>query len=102
LECLVNKGPFPMGGSGYTVNNTGYNDKFEQQTVSSYRQIVDLSDWGNCRSQHTTGQSGQPLHKHYADMIQPWRAVQHHRMLFDRDQIKVEQEGTLILEPARR
>ena len=102
LERLVNKGPFPMGGSGYTVNNTGYNDKFEQQTVSSYRQIVDLSDWGNCRSQHTTGQSGQPLHKHYADMIQPWRAVQHHRMLFDRDQIKVEQEGTLILEPARR
>jgi penicillin amidase len=61
---------------------------------------VDLSDWGNCRSQHTTGQSGQPMHKHYADMIQSWRAVDHHPMLFDRQQIEAEQEGTLILQPA--
>jgi len=100
LERLVNKGPFPMGGSGYTVYNTGYDRDFEQRTVSSQRQIVDLNDWGNCRSQHTTGQSGQPMHKHYADMIQAWRAVEHHPMLFDRPQIEAEQEGTLILRPA--
>lgn len=102
LERLVNKGPFPMGGSGYTVNAAGHYRNFEQGTVASYRQIVDLSDWGNCRSQHTTGQSGQPMHKHYADMIQSWRAVEHHPMLFDRAQIETEQEGTLILQPANR
>ncbi len=100
LERLVNKGPFPMGGSGYTVNNTGYNREFEQRTVASYRQIVDVSDWGNSRSQHTTGQSGQPMHKHYADMIQPWRAVEHHVMLFTREQVEAEQEAELILQPA--
>jgi penicillin amidase len=100
LERLVNKGPFPMGGSGYTVNNTGYNRDFEQRTVASQRQIVDLNDWSNSRSQHTVGQSGQPMHKHYADMIQAWRAVKHHPMLFDRGQIEAEQEGTLILQPA--
>ena len=99
LEWLVNKGPFPMGGSGYTVNNTGHNRQFEQTMVASYRQIVDLGDWNNCLSQHTTGQSGQPMHKHYADMISPWRDVQHHPMLFDREIIEAEQEAKLILQP---
>jgi penicillin amidase len=102
LERLANKGPFPMGGSGYTVNNTGYNREFEQRTVASQRQIVDLSNWSNSRSQHTTGQSGQPMHKHYADMIQSWRDVEHHPMLFDREQVEAEQEGRLILEPTGR
>jgi penicillin amidase len=101
LERLVNKGPFPTGGSGYTVNNAGYDDEFNQEMVASYRQIVDLSDWSNSRSQHTTGQSGQPMHEHYADMIQAWQAVKHHPMLFDREQIETEQEGTLVLQPAR-
>ncbi len=99
LERLVNKGPFPMGGTGYTVNNTAYGEAYEQEMVASFRQIIDLSDWNNCRSQHTTGQSGQPMHKHYADMIQAWRAVEHHPMLFDREQIEAEQEGTLVLQP---
>jgi len=99
LERLVNKGPFPTGGTGYTVNNASYGEAYEQEMVASYRQIIDLSDWNNCRSQHTTGQSGQPMHKHYADMIQAWRAVEHHPMLFDRERVEAEQEGTLVLQP---
>jgi len=100
LEQLVNRGPFPMAGTGYTINNTGYNNQFQQRTVASYRQIVDLSDWTNCRSQHTTGQSGQPMYKHYADMIQAWREVRHHPMLFTRAQVEAEQASLLILQPA--
>jgi penicillin amidase len=100
LEQLVNRGPFPMGGSGYTVNNTGYDQEFEQKVVASYRQILDLSDWTKGRSQHTTGQSGQPMHPHYTDMIQAWREVRHHPMLFTRAQVEAEQVDRLILEPA--
>ena len=99
LEQVVNKGPFTMSGSGYTVNANGHSTSFKQHSGPSYRHIVDLSDWSNSRSQHTVGQSGQPLHKHYADMIQSWRAVEHHPMLFDRAQIETEQEGKLILQP---
>jgi penicillin amidase len=67
--------------------------------VPSYRQIVDLSDFGQSLSQHTTGQSGNPFSKHYADFIEPWRQVRHHPMLFDRAAIEKNKEGILTLSP---
>ncbi len=49
---------------------------------------------------HTTGQSGQPGSRHYADMIGPWRRVEYHPMLFERDAVLAESDGTLTLEPS--
>ena len=66
-------------------------------SVPALRQIVDVGAWQNSRSQHTTGQSGQPFSKHYDDMIQPWEAVEHHAMLYEKDDIVANQEGLLIL-----
>ncbi|NIO69287.1 MAG: hypothetical protein GTN71_09695, partial [Anaerolineae bacterium] len=65
----------------------------------SYRQIIDLGDWGNSLFIHTTGQSGHPLHRHYADMMDPWQAVEYHPMHFDRADIEADKEGMLILTP---
>ena len=101
LHLIFNRGPFPYGGSGFTVNAAAfdYKEPFAVKAIASYRQIVDLGDFANSLSMHTTGQSGQPFHKHYADMIKPWRAVEYHPMLFDKEAIARSKEGLLILAP---
>lgn len=100
LHLLFNRGPIAVGGSDDTVYACGYSyGDFAVGTLSSYRQIIDVGEWQDSRSQHTTGQSGQPLHKHYADMIEPWRKVEHHPMLFEREDILANKEGTLVLQP---
>jgi acyl-homoserine lactone acylase PvdQ len=48
---------------------------------------------------HTTGQSGQPLNKHYGDMIDAWRQVQHHPVLYERADVEANLEGKLTLLP---
>jgi len=100
LNLLFNRGPVPARGAGETVDAAGY--KFGQFTVkalASYRQIIDVGQWDNSRWQHTTGQSGQPLHKHFADMISSWQAVEHHPMLYEKADIEANKEGLLILQP---
>jgi penicillin amidase len=100
LHLLFNRGPVAARGSGSTVNAASYSYKdFAVRSLASQRQIVDVGEWRNSRSQHTTGQSGQPLHKHYDDMIKSWQEVQHHPMLYEKEDIRANQEGLLILEP---
>jgi len=100
LHLLFNRGPIAARGSGHTVDAAGYShEDFSVRVVASYRQIIDVGEWRNSRSQHTTGQSGQPLHKHYGDMIAAWQEVRHHPMLYEKDDIVANQEGLLILEP---
>jgi len=101
LDRIFNVGGVPVGGDNFTVNpgSFKYEDPFSVNHGPSYRQIVDLSDWNNSRSMHTTGQSGQPFHKHFSDMIESWCIVEHHPMLFDRTQIEQNREGLLVLKP---
>ena len=101
LDRIFNVSGVPVGGDNFTVNpgSFKYKDPFSVDKGPSYRQIVDLSDWNNSRSMHTTGQSGQPFHKHFSDMIESWRKVEHHPMLFDRAQIEQNREGLLVLVP---
>jgi penicillin amidase len=90
LNLLFNIGPLATNGDGYTVNNGGYRDSrdFTQRTVSSMRMIHDLSDWSRSIQMHTTGQSGQPLNKHYCDLVMPWRDVRHSPLYFDRTHLE--------------
>jgi len=103
LNLIFNSRSVGVPGYGYTVFNTGFSfgGSFDTSTVPSYRQIIDLGTLANSRSQHTTGQSGLPFHKHYADMIASWRDVEHHPMLFRKEMIEQNREGLLVLEPAR-
>jgi penicillin amidase len=100
LHLILNRGPVPARGSAETVDAAGYTrGVFSIRVLASQRQIVDIGEWGGSLSQHTTGQSGQPFHKHYADMIKPWQQVDPHPMWFERDSIRANMEGLLILEP---
>jgi penicillin amidase len=63
------------------------------------RMIVDLPNFANSLQTHTTGQSGQPLNKHYSDMVLLWRDVQYAPFYFDRAALDKVREGVLVLQP---
>lgn len=101
IEAIFNRGPVQVDGTIATINNTGYDlsSPYAVKTVPSYRQIVDLDDLPRSVSMHTTGQSGHPYHPHYDDMIDPWRNVEYHPMLWERADVEADAEGTLVLKP---
>ena len=100
LDAIFNRGPFPFGGDADTVSmgNTSPQDPTNVIVVPSYRQIVDLGNLANSRSIHAPGQSGHPADKHYDDFIKLWQENKHHPMLFTREAIELEAEGTLFLQ----
>ncbi|GHO95651.1 peptidase S45 [Reticulibacter mediterranei] len=101
LDAVFNRGPHMVGGDIDTVNMGASlpNRPEVVITVPSYRQIVDLADLTASRSGHAPGQSGHVASKHYDDFIAMWREVQHHPMLFTREMIEANTEGTLRLLP---
>jgi penicillin amidase len=101
IEAIFNRGPVPVDGTVATINNTGYSlgNPYAVSIVSSYRQVIDMGDLTRSVSMHTTGQSGHPYHAHYDDMIDPWRNIEYHPMLWERADVEADAEGTLTLTP---
>ncbi|MDH4209068.1 MAG: penicillin acylase family protein, partial [Anaerolineae bacterium] len=101
LESIFNRGPVQVGGSGDTVNAARFDPQEPYSTTNgvSQRLIVDLSNFDNSLSTHTTGQSGLAFHRHYDDMISLWRDVEYHPLLWSRGAIEGYREGLLLLEP---
>jgi penicillin amidase len=58
-----------------------------------------LQDFGRSVSMHTTGQSGHAFSPHYDDMIDSWRLIQYHPMLWDRATVEAASKGHLVLRP---
>nr|BBH88837.1 peptidase S45 [Thermosporothrix sp. COM3] len=101
LVKLFNRGPYPIGGDGDTINmGATLPDRPEEViSVSTYRMIVDLGNLEQSLSSHAPGQSGLPNSKHFDDLIQQWLQVGHHPMLYERDTITAHAEGVLYLHP---
>jgi penicillin G amidase len=101
IERLFNTKAVPARGDNFTVDAAwfDYSDPFAMSGGASQRLIVDLSDWSNSLSIHSTGQSGQLFHPHRADMVHPWQNVEYHPLIFDRDAAEANAEGTLTLTP---
>jgi penicillin amidase len=102
IEAMFNRGPYATAGGSSIVNATGYDlsdDDYTVQSLPSMRMIVDLSDLTNSLAIHTTGQSGHAFQAHYADMIERWRHIQYHPMLWDREDVQGQAEAHLVLEP---
>jgi len=101
LEMIFNRGPVEVGGSAHTVNAASFDPEEPYATTDgvSQRLIVDLSDFDNSLSTHTTGQSGLVFNRHYDDMIRLWQAVEYHPLLWSREMVEQNQEGLLVLEP---
>ena len=91
------------GGDGFTVNPAPFKlaKPYDSQHLPSYREIIDLADLSTARFIQTTGQSGNPLSKHYDDLMPLWRAVEYVPMYWEKE--KLLSDGvtfTLTLEPS--
>lgn len=101
IEAIFNRGPVEVDGAIGTVNNTAYDpsEPYGVTVVSSYRQVIDLGDFTRSVSMHTTGQSGHPFQRHYADMIDHWRNIEYAPMLWSRSDVERAAEAHLTLVP---
>jgi penicillin amidase len=101
IEALFNRGSFSTSGSSSIVNATSWDatKSFEVQALPSMRMIVDLSDLQNSLIIHTTGQSGHAFHPHYDDMIELWRKIQYHPMLWQQSTVQASTSTHLTLTP---
>ncbi|UKO98101.1 penicillin acylase family protein [Nostoc sp. UHCC 0870] len=101
IEALFNRGAFSTSGNGETINANRWraNKSFEVTDIPSLRMIVDLSNLDNSLAIHTPGQSGHAFHRHYADMIDPWRNLEYHPMLWEEKTVAAKAVATLRLTP---
>ncbi|MHB9148628.1 MAG: penicillin acylase family protein [Thermoleophilia bacterium] len=101
IERVFNRGPYPVSGSTSVVDSANWSAREPYEVVSSpsMRMIVDLSDLGASLAANTTGQSGHAFSKHYADMVDMWRGVEHHPMRWGPSDVEAAAEDTLILAP---
>ncbi|MDZ7994544.1 MAG: penicillin acylase family protein [Nostoc sp. EfeVER01] len=101
IEALFNRGAFATSGNGETVNANRWraNKSFEVTDIPSLRMIVDLGNLDNSVAIHTPGQSGHAFHRHYNDMVEPWRKIEYHQMLWESKNVTENTTTTLRLIP---
>lgn len=101
IEALFNRGAFATAGNGETVNANRWkaNKSFEVTDIPSLRMIVDLKNLDNSLAIHAPGQSGHAFHKHYIDMVDPWRKIEYHPMLWEQENVNANTAAKLKLIP---
>ena len=102
IEWLVNRGPYPAGGSTDTVNACRWTvdrGNFGIRTCPSMRMIIDMGDLSKCVSVNLTGQSGNPASQWYDSMINDWLNIRYHPMLWTKQQVESGAAHRLVLTP---
>jgi penicillin amidase len=95
----LNVGPVGRGGDALTVNNTRYNDQFEQVHGATYRHVLDLADWDKGLATSAPGQSGQPGSPHYDDLLPLWARGRYFPLAFSRKKVEEVTRHSLRLTP---
>ncbi|MEO8512401.1 MAG: penicillin acylase family protein [Ignavibacteria bacterium] len=79
LDKTFNIGPYEVSGDQTSVNNTEYRfsdvinkGKFDVVVGASMRMMINLGDIEHTLTINSTGQSGQPVNKHYSDQARMW------------------------------
>ena len=102
IEKIFNRGPVGLPGNTTTVNAAAWRkgEPFKVNHLTSQRHIIDLSDIASSLMMHAPGQSGHARHRHYDDLIKPWRKVEYHPTLFERSEVEANRRARLLLRPA--
>lgn len=98
--ALLETPAMPRGGSGYTVNNTGFGGNFDVVGGASWRMVVDVGEWDNAIMTNTPGQSGNPDDPHYQDLLPYWATDQSLPLLYSREAIEAAADKRIRLVPA--
>ena len=101
IEGIFNRGPVDLEGGNEPVYATRWStdNPFTVRTISATRQIIDMSDLSSGLMMHVPGQSGHPAHRHYDDLIEPWRKVEFHPTLWEKSAVEAGARRRLVLEP---
>ena len=100
---LLDRGPVPRPGDGDVLQATGFEGRtFAQRSGASYREVFDLADWDHSRAINVPGQSGQPLSKHYDDLLPLWATGQYFPLAYTRAAVDAATTDTLRLLPGTR
>ncbi len=94
----------PTGGDAFTVNAARYaieGDDAAQTSGPGFRAVYDLADLERSRFIHPTGQSGNPLSRHYRNFLGRWAGVEYLPMVTARERVEDGALGTLRLLPDR-
>jgi penicillin amidase len=85
----LNRGPFPVGGSGHTVCPFFYSYKnFVSTSGASHRHIYSLANWDDSWTVIPTGVSGIPSSPHYCDQTSLYLENKYHQDFITRDLIQ--------------
>ncbi len=91
LSKLFNVGTFDMAGTNEVINNMIFvysdNPKSEVKAGPSTRRIIDFSDVENSLSILPTGNSGNPMSKHYNDQAQMYAEGKFRKMKMNKEEI---------------
>lgn len=105
LNYIFGVAPVARPGDGVTVNVGGDENfaadpaSYEQDTVSSMREIIDLQNFDNSVWVTTTGESGQPFSDHYKDLVSVWDQNHYQQMEFTADAVAKADVHLLTLQP---
>lgn len=101
LFGLFNLPSTPIGGDGSTVSVAAFSmlEPFGVRNHQSYRMIVDMADFKNSLAIYGTGQSGQPMAKHWGDMLPRWQNGEYNPLLYDKADIDRANPSLLTLNP---
>jgi penicillin G amidase len=82
-------GPFPRGGSAYTVDASAYSSAtFRQTSGASFKMVLDVGRWDGSRAINAPGQSGDPRSSHYRDLADAWRTNRYFPLLYSRAEVE--------------
>jgi penicillin amidase len=102
LDRVFSLGSFAIGGDGNTIcaSFTSLCNLDHCPVIGPpFRLIADLNDLDHCWGILAPGQSGHLASPHYSDGIKGWFDAEYHPILFKRDEVEKNLEGTLALGP---
>lgn len=89
LRPFVNRGPFPVGGSGHTPCNMSFPPQmpFRVSVSAPWRYMIDMGDY-TALDALAIGNSGHPFSKHYDDQMEMWLAGEFKEMIHSIEDVR--------------
>ena len=105
LNLIYGVSPVQRPGDSLTVSVGGDGDfsadppSYAQHTVSSMREIIDLSNLDGSLWVTTTGESGNPFSSHYQDLVPLWNTNTYEAMAYSPTAVAKETASILTMTP---
>jgi penicillin amidase len=99
---LLNVGPVPAPGEFNTINSNGYitaKGEYKVTLLPGVRMVIPLDNVNATKISMPLGQSGQPGHPHYDNLVDGWAAGELFELPVDRVDVESTAVSKLVLSP---